>query len=251
MLLMYNEDMKVGGIIIGGACAILASFISVHFFLDPAPEFRTVVSTDGVFALEGRVYESQQFFIEEEPVLELLTPFSSVRYRVLPLEGSFVQPLEGSFFVDADHAVMYRFDDVGAYWVALPNLREDDQGYAHVALSSGGLYALGSALSVDAPTFVDVVSDFRSRLPLGAVSYRIQLVAQPNGGVPFLLDSFLERGGCGGVPAVGQQSFTMQDERTIQVLVNDVLTPTDFTFLMEIETSPEGCPEDMPMQVIF
>lgn len=243
--------MKLGGIIIGGVCAILASFISVHLFLDPVPEFRTTVSTDGVLTLEGRVYESQQFFIEEEAVSEVLTPFSLSRYRVFPLDANFIQPLEGSFFVDTDRAAMYRFDDVGAYWVTLPNLHVDDQGYAHVLLSSGGLYALGSIVSVDAPTFVDVVSDFRSRLPLEAVSYHVQLIAQPNGGVPLLLGSFLERGGCGGIPVVGQQSLSTQDERTVQVLVDDVLTNTDFTFLMDIETSPEGCPEDMPMQVIF
>lgn len=248
---MYNVHMKLGGIIIGGVCAILASFISAHLFLGPTPEFRTVVSTDGVLALEGKAYEQQQFFLEEEVLSEALMPFSLTRYRVLPLDAHFVRPLEASFFVDADHAVMYRFDDVGAYWVALPNVRVDDQGYAHVLLSSGGLYALGSSVSVDTPTFVDVVSDFRSRLPLEAVSYRMRLVAQPSGSAPLLSAFFLERGGCGGVPLDGKESLFMQDKQTVQVLVNDVLTATDFTFLMEIEISPNGCSEDMPMQVIF
>lgn len=243
--------MKLGGIIVGGVCAIAASFISVHLFLDPEPELRIFTSADGLLSLEGRVYESQQFSIEDEEAGEEQMPLLSTRYHILPLAASFVQPLDASFFVDADHETLYRFDEQDAYWVALQSLVIDEEGYAHTSLSAGGVYALGEKLSVEAPTFVDVVSDLRSRLPENAVAYRVRLVATPNESASVLLGSFLEQGGCGGIPTAGDQELLMQEERTVQVLVNDVLTMTSFTFLMEIDTAPEGCPEDMPMQVIF
>ncbi|MEK9156702.1 MAG: hypothetical protein AAB448_01020 [Patescibacteria group bacterium] len=242
--------MKLGGIIIGGVCAIVASVISVHLFFDPAPEFRMLTSGDGRLFVEGLVYESQQFSVEDEEAAESLFPLSSSRYLLAPIDATFVQPLEGSFLIDADRSVLYQWNDTDAYWTALQSSSVQG-GCAYVFVSVGGLYALGTELSIDMPTFVDVVSDLRSRLLENAVSYRIRLVATPSGGVPVLLGSFLEQGGCGGIPTAGDQELLMQEERTVQVLVNDVLTMTSFTFLMEIDTAPEGCPEDMPMQVIF
>lgn len=247
---MYNKDMKLGGIIVGGICAIAASFISVHFFLDPAPELRIIASGDGKLFLEGQVYESQQFSIEDKEVAESLLPLSPSRYVIAPFDAHFVRPIKGSFLIDASRSVLYRWNDVDAYWTALQSSFVQDE-YAHVLISAGGLYALGTELSVETPTFVDVVSDLRSRLPEDAVSYRVRLVATPNQGVPVLLNSFLEQGGCGRIPIAGDRELVMQEERTVQVLVNDVLTMTSFTFLMEIGTAPEGCPEDMPMQTIF
>ena len=242
--------MKLGGIIIGGACAIVASFISVHFFLDPAPEVRVVESSDGVVRVEGDVYEYAAFSLKEERV-DALFPLGAMRYILLPEKGIFAPPfLQLSFLKNSLLPALYFWNSENAYWVPVPRHTYEDE-YVYFPVTQGGVYALGEHFSVDAPTFVDVVGNLRARLPEDAVSYRIRPIATPSGGAPVFLGFFLEQGGCGGIPTAGDQELLMQDERTVQVLVNDVLTMTSFTFLMEIETAPEGCPEDMPMQVIF
>lgn len=250
MLLMYNEDMKVGGMIIGGVCAILVSFISVHLFLDPAPEMRVVESSDGVIRIDGRVYRDADFFLEEaEDVARF--PLNASRYTLLPEDAVFIPPfLQLSFFKESAYPALYFWNKSGAYWIPVPRFtHEDERVYFPVA--HGGVYALGEHFAVEAPTFIDVLSELRTKLPADAVSYDVSLIASVKDGVPVLVQSGLERGGCGGVPVAYEESVVAEDQRTVQVLVNDVLTETHFTFLMQIGTTSEGCPEDMPMQVIF
>ena len=242
--------MKLGGIIVGGACAIAASFISVHFFLDPAPEMRVVESSDGVIRIDGRVYQDANFFLEEgEDVASF--PLSTSRYTLLPEDGIFMPPfLQLSFSKESAYPALYFWNRSGAYWVPVPrHTYEDERVYFPAA--QGGTYALGEHFAVEAPTFVDVISDLRTQLPERAVSYTVSLVAAVKDGAPVLVQSGIERGGCGGVPFAGEEYVIAEDQRTVQVLVNDVLTETHFTFLMQIATTSEGCPEDMPMQVIF
>lgn len=242
--------MKVGGMIIGGACAILASFINVHLFLDPAPEMRVVESSDGVIRIDGRVYRDADFFLEEaEDVARF--PLHASRYTLLPEDGIFAPPfLQLSFSKDSAYPALYSWNRSGAYWIPVPRLtHEDERVYFPVA--HGGVYALGEHFAVEAPTFIDVLSELRTKLPANAVSYDVSLIASVKDGVPVLVRSGLERGGCGGVPFAYEESVVAEDQRTVQVLVNDVLTETHFTFLMQIGITSKGCPEDMPMQVIF
>lgn len=242
--------MKLGGIIIGGACAIAASLVSVHFFLDPAPEVRVVESLDGVIRVDGHIYEGSEFFLEEGEDIALF-PLNALRYTLLPEDGVFAPPfLQLSFSKESAYPALYFLNRSGAYWIPVPRLTyEDERMYFPVV--QGGVYALGEHFAVEAPTFIDVLSELRTQLPSHAVSYDVSLVAAVKDGVPVLVQSGLERGGCGGVPFAGEENVVAEDRRTAQVLVNDVLTETDFTFLMRIDTTSEGCPEDMPMQVIF
>lgn len=243
--------MKIGNVLIGGLCALTASLVSVHFFLDDAPEFHKVISADGLFSVRGSVYADQVFSLEEIDSEPALLPFGEHRYRLLPEDTRFADPLTVSFFLDSSHEALYRWDATTGYWEVLQGVQKNEDGFAEVPVREGGVYALGSSFSVETPTFIDVMSDLRSRLPEHAVSYALRLVATPLNGAPVLLPAFAERGGCGGIPTVSEQALTAQDERTVQVLVNDVLTSTVFTFLMDIGVTQEGCAEDMPMQVIL
>lgn len=247
---MYNRFMKIGGVILGACCAVAASLISVHFFLDPEPEARTVESADGIIRIEGRVYEGAKFSIVEEQAIASF-PLSSVRYTVLPEGALFAPPfLQLSFLKESVYPALYFWNGDGGYWVPVPRQTyEDERVYFPVA--QGGTYALGGHFSVEAPTFIDVLSELRAKVPENAVSYNVSLIATPKDGVPVLAASGLERGGCGGVPSAYEQTLVAQDSRTVQVLVNDVLTETMFTLLVEIGITTSGCPEDMPLQVIL
>lgn len=247
---MYTKDMKLGGIIIGGVCAIAASFISVHFFLDPAPEMRVVESPDGVIRVDGRVYQDADFSLEEGEGVALF-PLNASRYTLLPEDGVFAPPfLQLSFLKGFSYPALYFWNSEGAYWIPVPRHTYEDE-YVHFPVVQGGVYALGEHFAVETPTFVDVLSELRTKLPERAVSYMVSLVATVKDGAPVLVQSGIERGGCGGVPFAGEEYVIAEDHRTVQVLVNDVLTETNFTFLMQIATTSEGCSEDMPMQVIF
>ncbi len=234
----------------GGVCVFAVTLISAHFVLDAEPESRTLASSDGVVQVKGRVYESQHVTLEEEAVDGRLSPLGEKNYRILPEDTVFVQPLTLSFSQSTPaYTALYRWNDHEGYWLPLQENRDSD-GQISFALFEGGTYAPGFVFSVVAPTFVDMLSGLRMHLPLNAVSYTIKSVVTPQGGVPILLDAAVEEGGCGGVPAHSESSLFSQDEQTVEVLVNDVLTPTVFTFILEIGTAPQGCPEDMPLKVI-
>lgn len=240
--------MRIGGAIFIAACACTASLLSVHFFLDPAPELRTLVSDDGLFSLDGHVYEEQQITLSTFSA-EASAPLFSSRYVLSPKDTKFIEPLQGTLVKGEDVQQLYRWDERG-YWVPLP--QEEDAHIFSFALPFGGVYAPGKRLLVQVPTFVDVVSALRARLPSETLWYRVHLLARPLYGVPVLVQSSLEEGGCGGLPvAMASSTVFSQEERTVQVLVNDVLTETTFTFLLEIGVAPEGCPQDMPIEVIL
>lgn len=242
--------MKIGGVLIGGVCAIAASLISAHAFFDPEPEAVTRVSEDGVFALEGVLYHTQDIVLATEQG-SLLSPFfENNAYRLSPEETYFSSPLRVTLPDASSYDALYRFDAQGAYWAVVP---EDEMTqYIHdFTISWGGLYVPGVKIAVEIPTFIDVLDGLHERLPQNTVSYRIKLIATPEGGAPLLISSSLEQGACGGIPTHGRETLVAEDSRTVQVLVNDVLTSTMFTFFMEIETAPEGCAEDMPMEVIL
>lgn len=248
--LMYNKDMKLGGIIVGGVCAIAASFISVHFFLDPAPELRVIESADGVVRIDGHVYQDANVSLEEKEDVALF-PLHASRYTLLPKDGVFTPPfLRLSFSQESAYPALYFWHSNGAYWIPVPRLTHEDER-VYFPIARGGVYALGEHFAVEAPTFVDVLRELRTKLPEHAVSYTVSLIAAVKDGASILVQSGIERGGCGGVPFSGEEQVFAEDQRTVQVFVNDVLTETNFTFLMQIATTSEGCPEDMPMQVIF
>jgi hypothetical protein len=247
---MYTTGMKIGGILFCALCAVGAALLTVHVFLDPDPELRRVVSADGMLVVTGNVYASQRFSLEEEVIDEPHAPLLASRYRLLPDDALFSQPLVATLPYQTLDDVLYYIDDAQGYLVPLVE-EYRALGERFFSLQRGGSYAIGEKVSVEVPTFVDVVTALRARLPLDAVSYALRLVAAPKGGMPVLLSSSLERGGCGGVPFDFLQTVVTQESRTVQVLVNDVLTETTFTFLMEIGTAPNGCPEDMPMAVIY
>jgi hypothetical protein len=239
--------MNIGGIFLTAFCAIAASLISIHFFIDPEPEMRKLVSADGQFSLEGKVYEAQSLSLHQQQV-EIVSPLLAPRYTLSPQETRFSEPILGSFSSSEGADQWYFFDERG-FWIPLVQQEEGER--VRVKVSSAGTYAPGKALSIEVPTFIDVVSALRSRVPEHAVSYVIRLIARPHQGAPILLSDAVERGGCGGLPTVSEQTVTTQEERTVQVLVNDVFSETTFTFYMEIGVTPNGCPEDMPLQVIL
>jgi hypothetical protein len=241
--------MNLRGIFLGAACGIVGALVSVHIFFNSQPEFYRAVSSDGVLVLEGSVYESQAFFLQEEVSNVASVPFFLTRYTLLPRENIFVEPLVATLPNNPDD-ILYFIDSVQGYAVPLEphTFSSHDTSFL---LVRGGTYAVGDELRIDAPTFIDVIANMRSHLPLDAVSYHVRMVATPKDGLAVLLRDTLEAGGCGGVPFVSQDIVTAQEQRIVQVLVNDVLTETAFTFLMDIGVTPAGCPEDMPLQVIF
>lgn len=244
--------MKIGGgVIVGVCCAVAASLISVHFFLDPEPEVFVVESADGVLRVEGRGYQEGSLSLEEAQT-DIAFPLGPARYTLLPEDALFAFPfVRASFLKDGEYPAFYLWDVEGAYWIPIPRETYED-ARTYFPLWQSGTYALGEHFFVESPTFVDVVSELRAKLPEEAVSYEVFLVASPQGGASILTQSTpIERGGCGGAPFIGEQTVTAQESRTVQVLVNDVLTETTFTLLMEISITPGGCPEDMPLQVIF
>lgn len=242
--------MNVSNVFIGAVCACIATYVSVHIFLDPAPEYVRVASAQGELVIEGFVYQYQTPALEEYVVPESQIPLTDLRYNLLPEHELFAQPLIASFLPSAEASRLYAWNSVRGYWEVVPSF-EQENSYRHAPLFTSGLYAFGVVLSVDTPTFVDVAEGLRARLPDSAVAYSVRLVATPEGGVPVLLDDFLESGGCAGIPQQGLDHLIAQDERVVQVLVNDVLTEVTFDFLMDIETDPRGCSADMPMQAFL
>jgi hypothetical protein len=241
--------MRIGIIVIGAVCAISAALVSVHLFLDPDPELLTFVSDDGRMVLTGTVYRAEEFELLTEAGAVTYPSLSSARYILTPKDALFSEPLVATLPRDSSR-VLYAFDETAGYAIPL-QAQKDADGNSSFFVTHGGEYALGEEIMVDAPLFVDVVSEMRSRLPERAVSYALYVVAAPQGDVPVLLPVVLEEGGCGGLPTKGDTFVRSEDQRVAQVLVNDVLTETIFTFLMDIRLTSEGCPEDMPLQVIF
>lgn len=237
-------------VFIGGLCVCGVAYLSLHLFLDPAPEYVRVASTQHELVIEGLVYEHQSVFLEEEQVLDRRIPLTNTRYHLFPERDIFTPPLTASFLPSIEAPLLYRWDEKLGYWEKISSV-EQGTAYQYATLTQGGVYAFGAPLFIEIPTFVDVIEALRTRLPEHTVAYTVRLVATPAEGVPILLDTFLESGGCGGIPQKGLDHFLAQDERVVHVLVNDVLTEVTFNFLMDIETDTPGCSADMPMQAFL
>lgn len=241
--------MRIGIIVIGAICALSAALVSVHLFLDPDPELLALVSNDGRVVLTGMVYRAEEFELLTETGALAYPSLLSARYILTPEDALFPEPLIATLPQDSSR-ILYALDETAGYAIPL-QAQKDADGNSSFFIMHGGKYALGEEVLVDAPLFVDVVSEMRSRLPEYTVSYVLRVIAAPRGDVPVLLPSALEEGGCGGLPTKGDTLVRAEDQRVAQVLVNDVLTETAFTFLMDIYLTSDGCPEDMPLQVIF
>lgn len=246
---MYTKDMKIGGLFLGFLGAAMVAVVSVHVFLDSDPEFLSLQSSDGALQISGTAYRAREITFTQKTVEDSLSPLSSVRYVISPVDARFTSPLVATLPLSPTH-VLYEIDSQAGYAIALAP-QEDADGLPYFLLDHAGEYAEGDALSFDAPTFVDVVSDMRARLPEHAVSYAVRVVARAKDGAAVLLPEFLEEGGCGGIPMQFQETVRAEDARTVQVLVNDVLTETTFTFIMDIGLASSGCTADMPLQTIF
>ncbi len=237
--------MHIRSVFITGFCAIAASVVSVHFFVDPLLEYRMLRSADAHLEVRGGVYESQDISLANID-REAVFPFSHF-YTLLPTEAYFSQEIFARYLLSSDREALYFFDTRG-YWKPLFATERD--GYADARISSGGMYALGARVHVETPLFVDVLEEIRSSLPPQTTSYSVALLAQIEGADPIFL-SEIERGGCGGTPSYARDMYSFSRERTVQVLVNDVLREVTFLFLVDGGTTPQGCVEDMPMEVIF
>lgn len=241
--------MKIGGVILGAGCAVLAALVSVHLFLDPDPEFLSLTSSDGSLTVFGTVYRAREVSLSEKMDDVAYAPLSLVRYTLSPSDIRFSEPLIATLPLAPSH-VLYALHEHEGYATAL-DIQRDAAGNPYFLVYEGGEYAEGEPFSLEVPTFVDVVSNMRTRLPEHAVSYTLRVIATPHHGASILLPEAIEEGGCGGLPTQSEEHVRAEDERTVQVLVNDVLTETTFTFLMDIGTTSQGCPEDMPLQTIF
>lgn len=240
--------MSFREIVFGGLGAIAVALVSVSFFLDPYPEKIHITTADALLSLEGYAYAVQSLEVAQEQGDVLGFPlYGSTTYRFLPEDGRFSPSLIAK--LSSQDMTLYRFVEEKGYWEPVPSVPSSLE--KNFFIDKGGVYAPGVSFSFATPTFVDVISALRARLPENTVAYRVALVVQPANGAPILLSPVLERGGCGGIPTDAEKTVSLEDARTVQTLVNDVLTETTFTFLVDAGIGSERCPSDAPLSLIF
>lgn len=249
----YTFCMSIRGIVIG-VVAFLLAVGTGYFVVARDPEDTFTQSADGVVTVSGKARASQPFAITSEPHEAARTVLGDTRYVLAPQDVYLDVPAVVTFRLDqlnlpAEAVTVYRYRPELLVWEpVLDTVTHTDEIIA-LETRELGVFALGTYETVAAPDFVSVYDALREQAPEHALGYTITVSYAREGEAPIRLLNVGEQGGCNGAVLPGEYEARSRDERTANVLVNDVQTTVTFSFLAQWFVADEqSCPEGMPFK---
>lgn len=246
--LCYNRIMLHGTAATIASIAFIGAASAV-LLLRADPEYVTVTTDGGGltvtgFAREGGVTITDGFGDAGDEH----TVASGAVDHTLPLQLRFVSP-SGPAWTGAERFDILWYDDASKMW-EWQNADVVDDDYLVLRTTKLGRFAVADRQTIDAPDFVSTFDALRAQAPDGTVGYSIE-VGYRVGALPAIirLDYSAQQGGCGGAVQPGEETAYGAMTRTANVLVNDVQTSVEFTFLATWYVRPgDSCPDGQPFR---
>jgi hypothetical protein len=238
------------------AFVLAAVLFTGMFVVLNVPEARGVQSADGALTVTGLVRTEQQISIVPDTSVPVGDPLLGLVYYVSPADVPLGSPIALSFARRADlgtedATTVYRWNSSLGMWVPVPSVVADTADMLAVEVLSLGYFALGVMPEIDMPTLLTAQDTLRAKASIGTRGYRLSTAYTLPGGVPVEWSGAQVLGGCGGRVGAGERTEYSSTAQTVTVLVNDVLTPVEFTIVGEWVLSGDGagCPASMPLKV--
>ena len=178
-------------------------------------------------------------------------------YRVDPADVPLAAPMVLSFAKRADlgtedATTVYQWNSSLGMWVPVPSVVADTADVLAVEVLTLGYFALGVTPDIAVPTLLTAQDALRAKASIGTRGYRLSTAYTLPNGVPVEWPEAQMIGGCGGHIGAGERTEYSSTEQTVTVLVNDVLTPVEFTLVGEWILSGDGtgCPASMPLKAL-
>lgn len=246
----YTYDMPTRSILWSVAFGFMV-LASVFLLFSHDPEQTEVASDDGVVTITGVARDTVQFVLTPAAVATSSVLFGSA-YDIAPSGAVLDEPVVLSFRlagvpVPPGEVVVYRYNDDMLLWeMVLPIVAHTDELIA-IETASLGRFMLGVREEVALPNYVEVYDDLVDAPPSDAVGYVIAVgYSRPN--EPAIrLSGAGEQGGCGGAVRPGVREERTLLMRDASLLVNDVATPLQISFLVRwFIHDAVGCPSGSP-----
>lgn len=227
-------------LIIGGTMFLLLSSV---------PEYTEVLSSDGIVNISGLARESQPFKIEILDTVGSEVLLSSV-YRLTPDKITLDQPAQIIVSPeDSANLFLYKYDEKLMMWSVVEDAIEYD-GKIYLETDELGDFALGFDAGVNAPNFLTTYDELLAQAPENAVGFEMTIGIEEESGVMIEIPNTRITGGCGGDMHQGNSDEISILRKSARVLVEDVETLVDFSFVAHwLISSSYGCAEEENLEI--
>jgi hypothetical protein len=239
-----------------GMFAVVVLLVSGFFIFSSDPEEREVVSEDGVVTITGLTRTSQNFSVEVDRAAMVGDPLRGAVYQVGPEHMVVDAPVILSFAKQEnsgthDATAVYQWNASLGMWEIVHAVVANTRDVLAVQVTSLGSFALGVVPKVDAPIMLASYDALHAKAPTGARGYHIAVAYRVPHGVFARLPNAGEIGGCNGRVGAGDRTEYSSTSATMNVMVNDVLTPVEFSMVSEWAVSGDGtgCADGAAMRV--